>query len=43
MFYLGPLGKAHIIKVISNMLAFIHIAASAEAFMLAKRVGRPED
>jgi len=39
IFYLGSLGKAHIIKVLSNMLAFIHIAASAEAFMLAKRGG----
>jgi len=39
VFYLGSLGKAHIIKVLSNMLAFIHIAASAEAFMLAKRGG----
>jgi 3-hydroxyisobutyrate dehydrogenase len=27
------------IKVVSNMLAFIHIAASAEAFMLCKRSG----
>jgi 3-hydroxyisobutyrate dehydrogenase len=39
VFYFGPLGKAHVIKVLSNMLAFIHIAASAEAFMLAKRSG----
>jgi 3-hydroxyisobutyrate dehydrogenase len=39
VFHLGPLGKASIIKVISNMLSFIHIAASAEAFMLAKRGG----
>jgi len=39
VFYMGPLGKAHVIKVISNMLAFIHIAASAEAFMLAKKSG----
>jgi 3-hydroxyisobutyrate dehydrogenase len=39
VFYLGELGKAHVIKVLSNMLAFIHIAASAEAFMLAKRSG----
>jgi len=37
VFYFGSLGKAHVIKVLSNMLAFIHIAASAEAFMLAKR------
>jgi len=39
VFHLGELGKAHVIKVISNMLAFIDIAASAEAFMLAKRSG----
>jgi 3-hydroxyisobutyrate dehydrogenase len=39
IFYMGPLGKAHVLKVISNMLSFIHIAASAEAFMLAKRSG----
>ena len=39
VFYFGELGKAHVIKVLSNMLAFIHIAASAEAFMLAKRSG----
>ncbi len=37
--YVGALGKASSIKVITNMLAFIHIAASAEAFMLAKRSG----
>lgn len=37
VFYVGSLGKASKIKVITNMLAFIHIAASAEAFMLAKR------
>lgn len=39
VFHLGPLGTAHAIKVISNMLSFIHIAASAEAFMLAKKSG----
>lgn len=39
VFYFGSLGKAHVIKVLSNMLAFVHIAASAEAFMLAKRSG----
>ena len=37
VFYMGPLGKATVTKVITNMLAFVHIAASAEAFMLAKR------
>jgi 3-hydroxyisobutyrate dehydrogenase len=39
VFYVGSLGKASRIKVITNMLAFIHIAASAEAFMLAKQSG----
>jgi 3-hydroxyisobutyrate dehydrogenase len=39
VFYIGSLGKASVIKVITNMLAFIHIASSAEAFMLAKRSG----
>lgn len=39
VFYIGELGKASIIKVITNMLAFIHIAATAEAYMLAARGG----
>lgn len=39
VFYVGALGTASSIKVVSNMLAFIHIAASAEAFMLCKRSG----
>ncbi len=39
VFYVGALGKASSIKVVSNMLAFIHIAASAEALMLCKRSG----
>jgi 3-hydroxyisobutyrate dehydrogenase len=39
VFHVGPLGKASSIKVVSNMLAFIHIAASAEAFMLCRRSG----
>lgn len=34
--YLGPLGNASIIKVITNMLAFIHLVAAGEALMLAK-------
>jgi 3-hydroxyisobutyrate dehydrogenase len=37
--HMGPLGKASIIKVITNMLAFIHLAAAGEALMLAKRGG----
>jgi len=39
VFYIGPLGKASVIKVITNMLAFIHIVAEGEALMLAKRGG----
>ena len=39
MFHMGPIGSAAIIKVITNMLAFIHLVADAEALMLAKRGG----
>jgi 3-hydroxyisobutyrate dehydrogenase len=39
MFHMGPLGSASIIKVITNMLAFIHLKATSEALMLAKRGG----
>jgi 3-hydroxyisobutyrate dehydrogenase len=39
IFHMGPLGNASIIKVITNMLAFIHLKASGEALMLAKRGG----
>lgn len=39
VFYIGVLGKATIIKVITNMLAFIHLYAAGEALMLAKRGG----
>ncbi|CAN5418959.1 NAD(P)-dependent oxidoreductase [soil metagenome] len=39
IFYMGPLGSAAIIKVITNMLAFIHLVADGEALMLAKRGG----
>jgi 3-hydroxyisobutyrate dehydrogenase len=38
-FHMGPLGSAAIIKVITNMLAFIHLKACGEALMLAKRGG----
>jgi len=37
VFHMGPLGSASIIKVITNMLAFIHLVAAGEALMLAKR------
>lgn len=39
IFYMGPLGNAAVIKVITNMLAFIHLVADGEALMLAKRGG----
>ena len=39
VFYIGPLGQASKIKVITNMLAFIHLLADAEALMLAKQGG----
>jgi len=37
--HMGELGKASVIKVITNMLAFIHLIACGEALMLAKRGG----
>ena len=37
--YMGPLGSAALIKVITNMLAFVHLVAAGEALMLAKRGG----
>ncbi|MGF1445226.1 MAG: NAD(P)-dependent oxidoreductase [Pikeienuella sp.] len=37
--YLGELGQASVVKVITNMLAFIHLAACGEGLMLAKRGG----
>ena len=39
IFHMGPMGSAAIIKVITNMLAFIHLVADGEALMLAKRGG----
>ena len=39
VFYIGELGQAAVIKVITNMLAFIHLVADGEALMLAKRGG----
>jgi 3-hydroxyisobutyrate dehydrogenase len=37
--HMGGLGQASVIKVITNMLAFIHLVAAGEALMLAKRGG----
>jgi 3-hydroxyisobutyrate dehydrogenase len=39
LFHMGSLGSAAVIKVITNMLAFIHLVADGEALMLAKRGG----
>ncbi|MEP5361240.1 MAG: NAD(P)-dependent oxidoreductase [Nitratireductor sp.] len=38
-FLMGPVGAAAVIKVITNMLAFIHLVAAGEALMLARRGG----
>ncbi|MEX2297445.1 MAG: NAD(P)-dependent oxidoreductase [Dongiaceae bacterium] len=35
--HMGALGQAAIIKVITNMLAFVHLVAAGEALMLAKK------
>jgi 3-hydroxyisobutyrate dehydrogenase len=37
--YMGPLGSAALIKVITNMLAFVNLVGVGEALMLAKRGG----
>ena len=37
--HIGALGSAAVIKVITNMLAFVHLVAAGEALMLAKRAG----
>ncbi len=37
--HMGPLGSASVVKVITNMLAFIHLLAAGEALMLARRGG----
>lgn len=39
IFHVGPLGRASDIKVITNMLAFVHLVADGEALMLARRAG----
>jgi len=39
MFYVGPIGSAMIVKVVSNMLACVNIIAMGEVLMLAKRAG----
>jgi 3-hydroxyisobutyrate dehydrogenase len=39
IFHMGALGRASVMKVITNMLAFIHLVAAGEALMLARRGG----
>lgn len=39
IFHMGPLGSAAVIKVITNMLAFIDLVGLGEALMLAERGG----
>ena len=39
VFHTGPLGSASVLKVVTNMLAFIHLVAVGEALMLARRAG----
>jgi 3-hydroxyisobutyrate dehydrogenase len=39
VFHVGPLGSASALKVITNMLAFVHLVAVGEALMLARRSG----
>lgn len=39
IFHVGPLGAASDLKVITNMLAFVHLVADGEALMLARRAG----
>jgi 3-hydroxyisobutyrate dehydrogenase len=39
VFHVGPLGSAGALKVITNMLAFVHLVAAGEALMLARRAG----
>jgi 3-hydroxyisobutyrate dehydrogenase len=37
--HIGPLGSASVVKVITNMLAFAHLVALGEAYMLGRRAG----
>jgi len=41
--YLGKLGSASVVKVVTNMLAFIHLVAAGEAMMLPARYGVDPD
>jgi 3-hydroxyisobutyrate dehydrogenase len=39
VFHVGPLGSASTLKVITNLLAFVHLVAAGEALMLAGQTG----
>ncbi|MEO1317989.1 MAG: NAD(P)-dependent oxidoreductase [Pseudomonadota bacterium] len=39
IFHMGPLGNASLIKVITNMMAFIHLQSCSEGLMLAAKGG----
>ncbi|HZQ15801.1 MAG TPA: NAD(P)-dependent oxidoreductase [Gaiellaceae bacterium] len=39
VFHVGPLGSASRMKVITNLLAFVHLVAAGEALMLARQSG----
>ncbi len=41
--YLGPLGNASVVKVVTNMLAFIHLVAAAEGMMVGAKFGVDPD
>jgi 3-hydroxyisobutyrate dehydrogenase len=41
--YLGNLGSASVVKVVTNMLAFIHLVAAGEAMMLPAKYGVDPD
>ena len=41
--YMGPMGNASVVKVVTNMLAFIHLVAAGEAMMLPAKYGVDPD
>lgn len=41
--YLGKLGSASVVKVVTNMLAFIHLVAASEAMMVPAKYGVDPD
>jgi 3-hydroxyisobutyrate dehydrogenase len=41
--YMGKLGNASVVKVVTNMLAFIHLVAASEAMMVPAKYGVDPD